>query len=78
MSVDAILKEVEALPADERSELLGRLFDRYADSGPDLAAEMPAALRAELERRIADSDANPGSGIPWEVVRAEARKRFRS
>ncbi|MBX9626772.1 MAG: addiction module protein [Gemmataceae bacterium] len=78
MSVDAILKEVEALPDDERAELLGRLFDRYADGRPDPAEEMPAALRAELERRIAFSDANPGSGIPWEVVRDRARRRFRS
>lgn len=78
MSVDAILKEVEALPEDERAELIGRLVDRYGDAGPDPAGEMPAALRAELERRIAFSDANPGTGIPWEVVRDRARRRFRA
>lgn len=78
MSVDAILKEVEALPAAERAELIDRLMDRYCDNGPDPAAEVPAALRAELERRIAFSDANPGSGIPWEVVRDRARGRFRA
>ena len=34
------------------------------------------AQRAELERRVAAADANPRDGVPWEVVRAEARARW--
>ncbi len=34
------------------------------------------AQRAELERRVAAADANPGEGAPWETVRAEARARW--
>lgn len=34
------------------------------------------AQRAELERRIAAADNNPGEGIPWETVRKEARARY--
>ena len=30
--------------------------------------------RAELDRRIADDDANPDDGISWEQVRAKAKK----
>jgi putative addiction module component (TIGR02574 family) len=37
---------------------------------------LSAAQRAELERRVAAADANPADGIPWEVVRAEARARW--
>lgn len=78
MSVDAILEQVDALPADQRSELLDRLHHRYGDGSPEQAEEMADAVWAELQRRIADSDANPGSGIPWEAVREEGRRRFRS
>ena len=33
------------------------------------------AQKEELDRRIAEMDANPHTGIPWETVREEARKR---
>jgi putative addiction module component (TIGR02574 family) len=29
----------------------------------------------ELERRIADDDANPDDSIPWEIIKAEAKGR---
>jgi len=31
--------------------------------------------KTELERRLADDDANPDDGIPWETVHAEAEAR---
>jgi putative addiction module component (TIGR02574 family) len=34
------------------------------------------AQRAELERRVTAADANPAEGIPWEIIRAEARARW--
>jgi putative addiction module component (TIGR02574 family) len=68
MSVDAILKEIEALSAAEQAELLGRLSERFA---PTDGAELSPELKAELERRVAEADANPGTGVPWEVVYAE-------
>ncbi len=34
------------------------------------------AQRAELERRIAWADAHAGEGVPWDVVKAEARARW--
>ena len=32
----------------------------------------PEELQRELDRRLADIDANPEDEIPWEVVKAEA------
>lgn len=77
MSVDPILEQVEALPADQRSELLDRLHNRYGDGGPDQAGLPTPAQLAEIQRRVAWSDANPGSGIPWEEVLAKSLKRCR-
>ncbi len=39
------------------------------------AAPLPAAQRAELERRLADSVARPEAVTPWEVVKARALAR---
>jgi putative addiction module component (TIGR02574 family) len=73
MSIDAILKEVEELSPEERAELMSRLRDRFDEPG-----ELSDELKALLDRRIAEADANPGAGIPWEVVKAESLKRARA
>jgi putative addiction module component (TIGR02574 family) len=31
---------------------------------------------AELDRRLAEFEKNPGDGIPWQQVKAEMRQRF--
>jgi len=66
---------LDKLPAEERLALAQDLWD-------SVAAEMEGApltepQRAELERRIAEADATPGDGVPWETVLAEARARWR-
>lgn len=42
------------------------------------AAPLPAAQRAELERRLADSIARPEAVTPWELVKARALARART
>ena len=72
MTVESLLRQAEALTPDERRELAARLLEAdVADDAPLTAAQM-----AELDRRIAHSDANPDSGIPWEVVKARTRVRL--
>jgi putative addiction module component (TIGR02574 family) len=39
--------------------------------------ELTQAQKQELERRIADMEANPDEVIPWEQVYADAMKRLR-
>jgi putative addiction module component (TIGR02574 family) len=75
MSVDAILKEAESLSLPERAELLRRLEAGLLDAGwgPDLP--LSDDMKAFLDRRIAEADANPGAGIPWEVVKTESLRR---
>ena len=65
---------IDHLSTEERLELAEQLWDSVA---ADLEREpLTDAQRAELERRVAAADANPASGVPWEVVRAEARARW--
>jgi putative addiction module component (TIGR02574 family) len=65
---------IDKLPIEDKLALAQQLWDSVAT---DLE-RMPLteAQRAELERRVAAADANPGEGIPWEVIRAEARARW--
>lgn len=74
MTVESLLRQAEALTPAERRELAARLLEADMADDPPLSE----AMKAEVLRRIADSDANPGSGIPWEVVYAESLKRVRS
>jgi len=65
--------ELFALPTDERVALGQALL---ASAETETAAdELPPAFLAELERRVADHRANPGSAIPWEVVKARLLAR---
>jgi putative addiction module component (TIGR02574 family) len=64
----------EDMSIEERLALAQQLWDSVAT---DLERQpLTTAQRTELERRIAEADANPAEGVPWEVVRAEARARW--
>lgn len=59
---------------EDRLSLAQQIWDSVA---ADLERQpLTPAQRGELERRIAEADANPGQGVPWEVIRAEARARW--
>ena len=38
--------------------------------------ELTEDLKAEIERRLADADANPDDSVSWEEVKAAALSRF--
>jgi putative addiction module component (TIGR02574 family) len=71
MSVSPPLPEIDQLSVIERLELISRLWDSIPESAE--ALPVPDWHREELERRIAEADAAPESGIPWEQVRSELR-----
>ncbi|HXD84900.1 MAG TPA: addiction module protein [Urbifossiella sp.] len=77
MSVDTLLKQAEELSLEERAELLQRLESGMLDAGWEPELPITDEVKAMLDARIADADANPDAGIPWEVVKAEALKRIR-
>jgi putative addiction module component (TIGR02574 family) len=65
---------IDRLSLEDRLALAQQLWESVA---ADLERQpLTTAQRAELERRIAAADANPAEGVPWEVIRAEARARW--
>ena len=71
--------DYRSLSVDERLALVGDIWDSIADeanSNPDLLP-LSAAERAELDRRIAEWEANPDSGIAMDEVLEGIRARLR-
>jgi putative addiction module component (TIGR02574 family) len=66
---------IEQLSVEERPQLIDELWDSLAADSEQLP--LTEAQKQELERRLADADANPDEGVPWDVVRAEAEERLR-
>ena len=64
----ALVDEMVKLPAPDRLELIGALWDSLDDEEVPLTP----AQAAELDRRLNDMEENPGDEMPWE----EARKRI--
>jgi putative addiction module component (TIGR02574 family) len=73
MSVDAILKEVEALSAAEQAELMARLLERFSEAGAEPA--ISPELANLLDERIAAADANPNAGYTMEEVVAHVKRK---
>jgi len=74
MSAAEILKAAKALPQEERLKLAQDFWEIVAEDGcdPDLSSDQAA----ELDRRLAEFERDPGAGIPWEQVEASLNKRF--
>jgi len=77
LKVEDRIRLVEAIWNDsqleERMHLVEVLWD---ESAPDAAyPALTEAQERELDRRLADDDANPEDVIPWEVIRADASAR---
>jgi putative addiction module component (TIGR02574 family) len=62
------------LTPEQRLQLIGELWDSLSDE--DLGPISPE-LAAELDRRVAEMEANPTAGRPWEEVLAELRERLK-
>ena len=65
---------VEELSAEERIELMGRLWDSL---DPDAAAPISDSLGAELDRRETEADADPEAGETWPSIRSELAKKIK-
>lgn len=66
--------KVDELSAEERIELMGRLWDSL---DPADAAPMTPELAAELDRREADADAAPEAGDAWPEIQAALLRKLR-
>jgi putative addiction module component (TIGR02574 family) len=59
--------EILELPVAERIRLVGLIWDSIA-AVPE-AIPISDELKAELDRRLAEFEADPDAGSPWEEVR---------
>jgi putative addiction module component (TIGR02574 family) len=65
---------IDQMSFDERIALIREILDSLAAGQP--LSPLSEAKRNELDRRIAEADANPAAGIPWEEIEAAALSRF--
>jgi putative addiction module component (TIGR02574 family) len=66
---------LDQLPRADRLALVQELWDSITAEGPP--PPLTEAQRQELERRVAEDNANPGDVIPWEQVKARTAARLR-
>lgn len=66
--------QVDDLSAEERIELMGRLWNSL---DPAAAAPLTAELEAELDRREAEADGDPEAGETWPDVHSALLKKLR-
>jgi putative addiction module component (TIGR02574 family) len=67
MSTEALLSEVRKLAVDQRIRFIEDVWQTIGEDDPN--ALLDDGLRAELDRRLEDLQANPAAGSPWEDVK---------
>ncbi len=65
------IADILELPVQERIHLVELIWDSVA-AMPE-AVEVSPAIKAELEARLAEFEANPEHGYSWEEVRARIK-----
>ncbi|MGL6095479.1 MAG: addiction module protein [Fimbriiglobus sp.] len=68
---------LDHLSDEEKLDLAGRLWDEAMDAVPEPPPPMLTNWqREELQRRLADAEANPDDWVSWEEVKASALRRL--
>ena len=73
MSVDALVKQIEELPVQQRSELLGRLKKLYRE--PEAVIELSDEMKEFLDGREAEDESDPHPGYTWDEVVAYVKRK---
>jgi putative addiction module component (TIGR02574 family) len=71
MTFDAVLAAIQAMDIDDRVRLVAAIQESI-DAEQD-SFELTAKQKREIDRRIAEHEADPSSAIPWEKVSARLR-----
>jgi putative addiction module component (TIGR02574 family) len=74
MSVSLRSLGIDRLSVEERLALVEDLWDSIA--GESAAMSLTDVQRAELDRRLADHEANPNDVAPWKDVKASIIARL--
>ena len=69
------MEQVQHLPVEERIELAEAIWDTVAEGASAEELPVSAAHRAELDRRLADLEANPDTGRSWQEVRERLEQK---
>ena len=69
-------EQLRQLSVSERLQLVEDLWDTIAADAPDDAFPVTPELAAELERRLAEHQADPAAARPWDEVYARLSKRW--
>ena len=75
MEFQAVLDAVRSLPAEDQARLVDLIQDELLTQAENLGLS-PEPLM-ELDRRLADAEANPDDVVSWEQVLADARARLK-
>lgn len=73
--MDISIEQLRRLPLEKRLELIRVLWDSLGEHAAEYFP-IPDEVLDEAERRYQEHLADPGSSIPWEVVRARLRERY--
>jgi putative addiction module component (TIGR02574 family) len=65
------LPDLLKLPAADRAELAIALWESLSDSDRGQAFELSAEQREDLNHRWNEHVQNPGSAVPWALVRSK-------
>lgn len=77
MSKATLRDEIRALSLAERLELVAELWEGIAAECEHEPFPLTDEQRADLERRLAEADADPAGGAPWEEALEHIRQRPR-
>jgi putative addiction module component (TIGR02574 family) len=72
-----LLREVLALPLDQRADVAAELLASLDDAAAEHPADVEAAWAAEIERRARRALADESAGVPWDDVRRRAEDELR-
>jgi putative addiction module component (TIGR02574 family) len=75
MNVSVKSLGLDQLTVEQRLALVEELWDSIAESGADVP--MSEAQRAELDRRLAEHEAQPDNVVSWEDVKASIIPRLK-
>jgi putative addiction module component (TIGR02574 family) len=68
------IDELRKLPISERLQLVEDLWDSIAKDSPEEPFPVTPELAEELDRRLAEFEADPDSALPWEEVKERIRR----
>lgn len=75
MTSNALRQELFKLSTAEKLELVEEIWDSIPEE--DEALELTTEQREDLGRRLAEADADPDGGVPWQEARERIRQRQR-